>query len=63
MISEINTLFAFRICLPLRKLDSQGRIVIIARSSLHNPRIHKLSDIIKVKIKTALKLRVTYISV
>ncbi|KAG5323723.1 TTPA protein, partial [Acromyrmex heyeri] len=50
MISEINTLFVFRLYLPLRKPDSQGRCVVIARSTLHNPRIHKLSDIIKVGV-------------
>ncbi|XP_012054705.1 PREDICTED: alpha-tocopherol transfer protein-like [Atta cephalotes] len=45
---ELQELINMGICLPLRKLDNQGRIVIIARSSLHNPRIHKLSDIIKI---------------
>ncbi|KAG5317436.1 TTPA protein, partial [Pseudoatta argentina] len=47
---ELQELINMGLYLPLRKPDSQGRFVVIARSTLHNPRIHKLSDIIKVGV-------------
>ncbi|KYN50295.1 Alpha-tocopherol transfer protein, partial [Cyphomyrmex costatus] len=46
-------LYPFRLMLPLRKPDSQGRLVVIGRMTLQNPRIHKLSDIIKIGLMTA----------
>ncbi|KYN05829.1 Alpha-tocopherol transfer protein [Cyphomyrmex costatus] len=57
---ELQELINMGLVLPLRKLDSRGRLVIIVRTTLHNPRIHKLSDIIKIglmMIELAMKNR------
>ncbi|KYQ46323.1 Alpha-tocopherol transfer protein, partial [Trachymyrmex zeteki] len=45
---ELQELINMGLFLPLRKPDCHGRLVIIMRTTLHNPRIHKLSDIIKI---------------
>ncbi|XP_011706346.1 PREDICTED: alpha-tocopherol transfer protein-like, partial [Wasmannia auropunctata] len=48
--------------LPLRKLDNQGRLIIIVRSTRHDPRIHKVPDIVKISImliELAMKNNVT----
>jgi len=45
----------FRLVLPLRKPDNQGRLVIIQRGTLHDPKKHKFSDLAKVKIKIIFK--------
>ncbi|KAM0729321.1 Retinol-binding protein pinta [Formica fusca] len=44
---KLQELLDLGICLPLRKLDDQGRMVIIARL-VHNPDIFTLSDVIKI---------------
>ncbi|XP_029680215.1 retinol-binding protein pinta-like isoform X2 [Formica exsecta] len=44
---KLQELLDMGICLPLRKLDDQGRMVIIARL-VHNPDIFTLSDALKV---------------
>ena len=45
-----------RVFLPIRKLDDQGRMVIIIRAAVHDPNKHKFSDVVKVitKIKSIL---------
>ncbi|KYN11086.1 Alpha-tocopherol transfer protein [Trachymyrmex cornetzi] len=47
---ELQELINMGLFLPLRKPDSQGRLVVIMRTTLHNPKIHKLSDIIKISV-------------
>ncbi|XP_033209460.1 retinol-binding protein pinta-like [Belonocnema kinseyi] len=42
---ELTNLGVF---LPLRKLDDQGRMVIIIRAAVHDPNKHKFSDVIKI---------------
>ncbi|XP_029680216.1 retinol-binding protein pinta-like [Formica exsecta] len=44
---KLQALLDVGICLPLRKLDDQGRMVIIGRL-MHNPNIFTLSDALKV---------------
>lgn len=46
-----NILFMFSVCLPLRKPDNEGRLIIIARGTQHDPKKFSLSDVMKVKIK------------
>ncbi|XP_011704763.1 PREDICTED: alpha-tocopherol transfer protein-like [Wasmannia auropunctata] len=45
---ELQEMLDMGVCLPLRKLDSQGRLVFIVRLFQHDPTIHKLTDLIKV---------------
>ncbi|XP_011164674.1 retinol-binding protein pinta [Solenopsis invicta] len=47
---ELQELLEMGIVLPLRKPDSQGRIVFLVRGTLHDPRIHKMSDLAKIGI-------------
>ena len=41
--------------LPLRKRDAHGRLVVLVRVAVHNPKKHKQSDVFKVG-KMALEL-------
>ncbi|XP_011704764.1 PREDICTED: alpha-tocopherol transfer protein-like [Wasmannia auropunctata] len=52
---ELQELLDIGVCLPLRKLDSRGRLVLIVRYTRHDPTIHKLTDVIKI-IVTMLEL-------
>ncbi|XP_071627547.1 retinol-binding protein pinta-like [Temnothorax longispinosus] len=45
---ELQELLDLGIVLPLRKPDSQGRLVIILRGTRHDPTKHKISDIAKI---------------
>ncbi|XP_036143140.1 retinol-binding protein pinta isoform X2 [Monomorium pharaonis] len=47
---ELQELLDLGIMLPLRKPDSQGRLVLIFRATLHNPSIHKMPFIAKINI-------------
>ncbi|KYN39651.1 Alpha-tocopherol transfer protein [Trachymyrmex septentrionalis] len=47
---ELQELINMGLYLPLRKPDNQGRLVLIVRTTLHNPRIHKESDIFKIGV-------------
>ncbi|XP_071627549.1 retinol-binding protein pinta-like [Temnothorax longispinosus] len=56
--SELQEMIDMGICLPLRKPDSQGRLVIMMRGTLHDPRRHQMSDIVKmstIAIEVAMK--------
>ncbi|XP_077266688.1 retinol-binding protein pinta-like [Temnothorax americanus] len=44
---ELQEMIDMGICLALRKPDSQGRLVIMMRGTLHDPRRHRMSDIFK----------------
>ncbi|XP_011164681.2 retinol-binding protein pinta [Solenopsis invicta] len=45
---ELQELLDMGIVLPLRKPDIQGRMIFIARGTRHDPRRHKISDLIKI---------------
>ncbi|XP_071652791.1 retinol-binding protein pinta-like [Temnothorax longispinosus] len=45
---ELQELLDLGICLPLRKPDSQGRLIFIMRITLHDPRRHQVPDIFKI---------------
>ncbi|XP_011697552.1 PREDICTED: alpha-tocopherol transfer protein-like, partial [Wasmannia auropunctata] len=45
---ELQELLDLGLFLPLRKLDSRGRLILIARATRYNPTIHKLSNFIKI---------------
>ncbi|XP_036143224.1 retinol-binding protein pinta-like [Monomorium pharaonis] len=47
---ELQDLLDLGIHLPLRKLDSQGRLVMLMRPTLHDPERNKISDITKAYI-------------
>ncbi|KAL0114321.1 hypothetical protein PUN28_011523 [Cardiocondyla obscurior] len=47
---ELRELLDLGIFLPLRKPDSQGRLVIIVHGTRHDPRRHKISDIFKIGV-------------
>ncbi|XP_077266812.1 retinol-binding protein pinta-like [Temnothorax americanus] len=55
---ELQEIIDMGICLPLRKPDSQRRLVIIMRGTLHDPSRHQMSDITKmsmIAIEVAMK--------
>lgn len=59
---ELKELLDMGLFLPLRKLDNQGRLIIIVRSTRHDPRIHKVPDLVKISImliELAMKNNVT----
>lgn len=45
---ELKELLDMGVFLPLRKPDSQGRLVIMLRGTAHDPRRHQISDIVKI---------------
>ncbi|XP_011705811.1 PREDICTED: alpha-tocopherol transfer protein-like, partial [Wasmannia auropunctata] len=45
---ELQELLNMGLVLPLRKLDSRGRLVFIIRATRIDPTIHELSDLIKI---------------
>jgi len=47
---EIQELLNLGVFFPLRKPDSQGRLVLIIRGTRHDPRRHKIPDIIKIGV-------------
>ncbi|XP_011705810.1 PREDICTED: alpha-tocopherol transfer protein-like, partial [Wasmannia auropunctata] len=47
---ELQKLLDMGLFLPLRKLDSQGKLNFIIRGTRYNPTKHKLSDFIKIGI-------------
>ncbi|XP_024880547.1 retinol-binding protein pinta-like, partial [Temnothorax curvispinosus] len=56
---ELQELLDLGICLPLRKPDSQGRLVVIIRSNLHDPRRYQISDIFKMSL-IAMEVAIKY---
>ncbi|XP_011164676.1 retinol-binding protein pinta [Solenopsis invicta] len=49
---ELQELLDLGIHVPLRKPDSQGRLVLLMRISRYDPNIHEISNVIKVYILT-----------
>ncbi|KYN05826.1 Alpha-tocopherol transfer protein-like protein [Cyphomyrmex costatus] len=45
---ELQEILDLGTLLPLRKPDNQGRIIYIVRGTVHDPRIHKISNIFKI---------------
>ncbi|XP_032675367.1 retinol-binding protein pinta-like [Odontomachus brunneus] len=48
LLPELQQLFDLGVFLPLRKLDDQGRMVIIVRPTAHDPYKQQISNILKV---------------
>ncbi|XP_011501572.1 PREDICTED: alpha-tocopherol transfer protein-like [Ceratosolen solmsi marchali] len=46
-LPEIQELLNLGVFLPLRKVDEEGRMVIIIRTCVHDPRRHKIADVFK----------------
>ncbi|XP_017763008.1 PREDICTED: alpha-tocopherol transfer protein-like isoform X2 [Eufriesea mexicana] len=46
-LSELQELFDLGVLLPLRKLDNEGRMIVIIRAAVHSPRKHKMTDMLK----------------
>ena len=47
-LPELQELFDLGVLLPLKKLDNEGRMVVIIRAAAHTPARHKISDMLKV---------------
>ncbi|XP_031843266.1 retinol-binding protein pinta isoform X2 [Nomia melanderi] len=51
-LPELQELFDLGVLLPLRKLDNDGRMVVIVRAAVHNPSRHKMADMLKAALMT-----------
>ncbi|KOC63688.1 Alpha-tocopherol transfer protein-like [Habropoda laboriosa] len=51
-LPELQELFDLGVLLPLRKLDNEGRMIVIVRTAVHTPSRHKMSDMLKVALMT-----------
>ncbi|XP_076295322.1 retinol-binding protein pinta isoform X1 [Lasioglossum baleicum] len=51
-LPELQELFDLGVLLPLRKLDSEGRMVVIVRAAVHRPSKHKMADMLKAALMT-----------
>ncbi|XP_043600511.1 retinol-binding protein pinta-like [Bombus pyrosoma] len=49
-LPELQELFDLGVFLPLRKLDNEGRMVVIIRAAAHSPNRHKMSDMLKASL-------------
>ncbi|XP_011164680.2 retinol-binding protein pinta [Solenopsis invicta] len=49
---ELQELLEMGLILPLRKPDSQGRLILIMHCTRHNPRRHKIPDLAKIVLLT-----------
>ncbi|XP_043789105.1 retinol-binding protein pinta-like [Apis laboriosa] len=49
-LPELQELFNLGVFLPLRKLDNQGRMIVIIRVAAHSPSRHKISDMLKASL-------------
>ncbi|XP_012261328.1 retinol-binding protein pinta [Athalia rosae] len=47
MLPELQEMFSLGVFLPLKKFDSEGRLVVIIRAAVHDPSKHKQSDVFK----------------
>ncbi|XP_014212091.1 retinol-binding protein pinta [Copidosoma floridanum] len=47
---ELQELLDLGIFLPLRQVDEEGRLIVIVRACVHDPKKHKLSDFLKVSM-------------
>ncbi|CAD1477181.1 unnamed protein product, partial [Heterotrigona itama] len=46
----LQELFDLGVFLPLKKLDDEGRMVVIIRAAVHSPSKHKISDMLKASL-------------
>ncbi|XP_043272868.1 retinol-binding protein pinta [Venturia canescens] len=46
-LPELQELFDMGVFLPLRELDEEGKMIIIVRTSVHDPNKHKQADVLK----------------
>ncbi|XP_033341692.1 retinol-binding protein pinta [Megalopta genalis] len=51
-LPELQELLDLGVLLPLRKLDSEGRMVVIVRAAVHKPSRHKMADMLKASLMT-----------
>ncbi|XP_053976639.1 retinol-binding protein pinta [Hylaeus volcanicus] len=51
-LPELQELFDLGVFLPLRKLDNEGRMVVIIRATVHTPARHKMSNMLKASLMT-----------
>ncbi|XP_029045969.2 retinol-binding protein pinta [Osmia bicornis bicornis] len=49
-LPELQELFDLGVFLPLKKLDNEGRMVVIIRAAAHTPSRHKMSDMLKASL-------------
>ncbi|CAL7938441.1 unnamed protein product [Xylocopa violacea] len=49
-LPELEEFFDLGVLLPLRKLDNEGRMVVIIRAAVHSPSRHKMSDMLKASL-------------
>lgn len=48
---KIIIIYFFRVFLPLKELDDEGRLIVIIRTCVHNPSKHSIANVVKVKRK------------
>ncbi|XP_076164305.1 retinol-binding protein pinta isoform X2 [Ptiloglossa arizonensis] len=51
-LPQLQELFEIGILLPLKKLDNEGRMVVIIRAAAHTPSRHTMSDMLKAALMT-----------
>lgn len=49
-LPELQELLDLGVLLPLRKLDNEGRMIVIIRAAAHTPSKHKMSDMLKASL-------------
>ncbi|KAI4500330.1 hypothetical protein M0802_004747 [Mischocyttarus mexicanus] len=49
-LAELQDMFQLGVFLPMRKLDNEGRMVVLIRVAAHNPSKHKLADMLKASL-------------
>lgn len=46
-LPEMQEMFNLGVFLPLRKVDDEGRLIVVVRTAVHNPTRHKQCDVLK----------------
>ncbi|KAG7190144.1 hypothetical protein KM043_006274 [Ampulex compressa] len=46
-LPEMQEMLSLGVFLPLRKLDDEGRMIVVVRAAVHNPMKHKQADVLK----------------
>ncbi|XP_043266208.1 retinol-binding protein pinta-like [Colletes gigas] len=49
-LPQLQELFDIGVFVPLRKLDNEGRMVVIIRAAVHTPSKHKMADMLKASL-------------
>ncbi|XP_076630030.1 retinol-binding protein pinta [Colletes latitarsis] len=49
-LPQLQELFDIGVFVPLRKLDNEGRMVVIVRAAAHTPAKHKMADMLKASL-------------